>query len=53
MYFAGISSSLQIVFEKLCRWGARSIMAEKAVERNAGSAGIIFSDSFLEQKATI
>src|ERR1700685_3709602 len=37
MYFAGISSSLQIVSEKLCRWGARSIMAEKSVERNAGN----------------
>jgi hypothetical protein len=28
MYFAGISSSLEIVFEKWCRWGARSIMPE-------------------------
>src|SRR5579862_3552415 len=43
MYFAGICSSLQIVVENLCRWGARSIMAEMPVERNGRVCGQLFS----------
>src|SRR5579872_2172096 len=34
MYFADIASSPQIVIGILCRVGARSIMAERPVERN-------------------